>query len=60
VYHADAIHTSSSTYGTTVDPPGASGPRAFFDVFQAWRADPHSANALLLTEDPTLGDTVCP
>lgn len=56
----DTIHDTTQTYGTRIDPPGTTGPQRFFDVFSAWRVAPSAPEAVLLTEDPTRADTVCP
>ncbi len=56
----DTIHNSTQTFGTTITPAGTSTAKALLDVYAAWRADPNSADARLLTESTTRADTVCP
>jgi hypothetical protein len=54
----DTIHSTPDTFGTTITPPDGS-PLGLIGVFENWRAG-GGIPTNLLTQSPTLADTVCP
>ena len=54
----DTIHSTIGTFGTTITPPG-DPPRRLITVFENWRTGSGTPTNLL-TQSPTLADTVCP
>lgn len=57
-YH-DTLHATDQTFGTTITPANGTA-KTFLEIYGAWRANPNSPDARLLTESTTRADTVCP
>jgi hypothetical protein len=53
----DTIHSTPDTFGTTITPAGGSALR-LLQVFTSWQSGAQPSS--VLTQSPTLADTVCP